>query len=100
MVGEGGFDLEGGDVLAGAADDVLAPVDEVQLPVRPAPHGVTGVEPAAAPGFLGGGFVLVVAREEAFPRIRTFLPHQQFAAFFLELDFESVRRKTNTSGPY
>src|SRR5262245_5437361 len=48
------LDLGGGDVLAGAADDVLLAVDEVQHAVWAARDDVAGVEPAAAPGRLGG----------------------------------------------
>ena len=58
MAGEGRFDFQRGDVLAGAADDVLAPVDEVQAAIRPAAHAVAGVEPATAPGIGGGRLVL------------------------------------------
>ena len=59
------LDLGGRDVLAGAADDVLLAVDEMQHAVGVLPHGVAGVEPAAAPGLRGRGLVLQIAGEKA-----------------------------------
>ena len=56
-----GLHLEGGNVLAAAADRVLAPVHEVEEALLVLAEAVTGMEPAVAPG-LGGGFrILVVA---------------------------------------
>ena len=42
------LDLEGGDVLAPAADGVLLAVDEEQVPVLVEPAEVAGVEPQVA----------------------------------------------------
>ncbi len=78
MLGERRLHLERGDVLAGAADDVLQAVYEMQLPVGTAAHGVAGVEPAPAPRVLGRLRVLAVAGEESAPGVRSGLSHQQF----------------------
>src|SRR5882672_2208782 len=94
MPGERRLDLERGDVLAGAADDVLQPVDEMQRAVVAAPRRVTGVEPAVAPRFGGGLVVLEIAGEEAAPGIRAFLPDQHFSGLFLKGNFQGTRRKS------
>src|SRR3989442_7830682 len=99
MVGERGFDLQRGDVLAGAADDVLAPVDKVELSVIAAAHGIAGMEPAVAPRLLGRCGVLQVAGEEAAPRIFAFLTNQEFAAFRFDLNIEGTRRAPDASCP-
>ena len=77
MVGERRFDFEGRDVLARATDDVLAAVDEVDLPVLATPHDVASMQPAAAPGVLRGFLILEIAGEEADARIRAGVTHQQ-----------------------
>src|SRR6185436_11593580 len=79
MAGERGLDLERGDVLAGAADDVLQPVDEVQGAVFAAARRVAGVEPAVAPGVGGGLLVLQIAGEEAAAGIVALLANEHFA---------------------
>src|SRR5262249_32036587 len=79
-------------VLPGAADDVLDPVDEVELAVLAAAHRVAGVEPAAAPGFLGGSRVLQVAGEETAARIGTGLPDQQLPGLLFNLYFKTWGR--------
>ena len=53
MLRDGRLDLEGGDVLAAAADRVVHPVDEVEVAVLVFAERVAGVKPAAAPGFGG-----------------------------------------------
>src|SRR5262249_48824774 len=92
MLGERGFHPQRGDVLPGAADDVLDPVDEVELAVLAAAHRVAGVEPAAAPGFLGGSRVLQVAGEETAARIGTGLPDQQLPGLLFNLYFKTWGR--------
>src|SRR3954470_24747043 len=69
----------------------------MQLPVRSAPQRVARVEPAVAPGFVGRRLVLVVAREEAFPRIGPFLPYQQLAGFFLDAQIQVRWRKAHAA---
>ena len=64
------LDLDGADVLAGAADDVLLAVDEMERTVSAAPHHVAGVEPAAGPGFRRRLRVLEIGAEEAEARLR------------------------------
>src|SRR4051812_4741374 len=97
MLGEYCFHLERSDVLAGAADDVLPPVDEVELAIVAAVHRVAGVEPAAVPGFLGRCRILEVPGEEAAPRIASFLPDQQLRAMFVNLYFQICRWTTEAS---
>ena len=53
VLGDDALDLDRRDVLAAAADHVLAPVDEVEVAVGAAPDDVAGVEPAAGPGLVG-----------------------------------------------
>ena len=76
---EDALDLERRDVLAAAPDDVLAPVDEVEVALRTALDDVAGVEPAVGPRLLGGRLVLEVAEEEVAPRVVTGGPHEQLA---------------------
>jgi len=58
---DGLLDLDAGDVLAAGDDDVLAPVAQLDVPVR-VPHGqVTGVGPAAGERLVRGGLVGLVA---------------------------------------
>src|SRR5437867_4933910 len=57
--------LRGRDVLAGAADDVLLAVDEIEHAARMPADEVAGMEPAAPPRLFGCLRVLQVAREEA-----------------------------------
>ncbi len=66
---EDALDLDRRDVLAAAPDDVLAPVDEVEVALGVAPDDVAGVEPAVGPGFLGRRLVLQVAEEEVAARV-------------------------------
>src|SRR5262249_58477528 len=73
------LDPGGGDFLAGAADDVLLAVDEVQHAVAAAVDGIAGVEPAAAPGRLRGRLFLEVAGEAAPPRRRRRMAYQHLA---------------------
>src|SRR5438552_3041289 len=56
--------LRGRDVLAGAADDVLLAVDEIEHAARIPADDVAGVEPAAPPRLFGCLRALQVAREE------------------------------------
>src|SRR5262249_25861684 len=77
MAGERRLDLERGDVLAGAADDVFDPVDEMQRAVLATAHRVAGVEPATLPRFLGRGRVFQIARKKAAPRITSPVPDQK-----------------------
>src|SRR2546428_8823594 len=69
----------------------------MQLPVLAAAHGVAGMEPAVAPGFLGGGRVLEVAGEEAAPRVSALLTNEQFSSFFLNLNIKTCRRASDTT---
>src|SRR5207244_12089394 len=70
----------GRDVLAGAADDVLLAIDEVEHVVDVLAHDVAGVEPAATPRLLGRPLVLEIAGEEAVARPPPPAPaHQQLA---------------------
>src|SRR5512145_3407539 len=82
MAGKRRLDFQGGDVLAGAADDVLQAVDEVQRAVGPATHRVPGVEPAVAPRMLGRRVVLEVTGKEPAPRIGAGVAHEQLTALF------------------
>ena len=82
MAGKRGLDLECGDVLASAADDVLQPVDEVQAAVGPTPHRVAGVEPAVAPGVRRRLVVFQVSGKEAATRIRPGMADEQLAVVF------------------
>ena len=90
------LDLDRGDVLAAAADDVLLAVDEVQLAVGVAPHDVAGVEPAALPGCRRGLGVLQVFAEEAVARLGAGMPHQQFARL---IDRRPRRRRPQRCAP-
>src|SRR4051794_11647662 len=45
--------LEGGDILATAADGILQAIDKAEITERIAHHTVAGVEPAAAPCLFG-----------------------------------------------
>src|SRR5207245_2346402 len=66
--------------LAGAADDVLLAIDEVEHAVDVLAHDVAGVEPAAAPRLLGRPLVLEIAGKEAVARPPRPAPaHQELA---------------------
>src|SRR5204862_3298074 len=74
------LDLGGGDVLAGAADDLLLTTDEVEHAVVGLAHDVPGVEPAAPPRLLRRLGVLEIAREEPVTwTFRTGPAHEQLA---------------------
>ena len=79
MLQQSAFHFDRGDVLAGAADNVLAPVDEMQRAVGAAADDVAGVEPAAGPGRGGRVRILQVFAEETKARIGPGVAHQQFA---------------------
>ena len=76
MLGERGFDFERGDILAGAANDVLAPVEEMERSVRSAAHAISSMEPAVAPRLIGGHDVFQIAGEEAATRSAAALSYQ------------------------
>src|SRR5204862_7016091 len=97
MAGERRRDVGSGDVLAGAAEEVLAAIDEMQRAVRPPAHHVAGVEPAVAPGCGRRLGVLEVAGEEAAARIRPGLPHQELSAFFVYQDLQRWRRAADAA---
>src|SRR5579872_2798748 len=61
---EGRLDLGGGDVLAGAADDILLAIDEEDHPAFILARDIPGVEPAAAPGLRGRRPVLEITGKE------------------------------------
>src|SRR5688572_19539850 len=94
MAGEGSLDLEGGDVLARAADDVLQAIDEMQATVGAAAHRIPGVEPAVAPGVRRRRFVLQISGKETAARMRSGLAHEKLAAFF-DPHFDVIARKPN-----
>src|SRR6185369_69021 len=99
VLGERGLHLQRGDVLAGAADDVLDPVDEVELAVLGAAHRVAGVEPAAVPGLFGGGRILEVARKEAAPGVGSPLTNQQLRGLFVKSYFKIFGWTTKAPRP-
>src|SRR5918999_3810688 len=96
MAGEHGFDLERGDVLAYAADDVLQAIDEMQAAVGSAAHRVAGMEPALPPRLIGSHRVFEITREETAARIGCGLAHEQLAAFF-DPHFCVITSKPNAS---
>src|SRR6266702_3147335 len=71
--------LDGRDVLAGAADDVLLAVDQPQRAIGGPHDDVAGMEPATVPGARGRRFVLEIFAEEAVARVWPGMTHQQFA---------------------
>ena len=73
------LDLGGGNVLARAADDVLAPVHEAQHAAGIARDDVAGVKPAAAPRGLGGLGVVQVTAEEVLARRGRRMAHPHLA---------------------
>ena len=68
-----------GDVLAAAADDVLAPVNKVKRAVRADAHDIAGVKIPPFPGPLCRLPILVVTGEETSARVVALRAHQQFA---------------------
>src|SRR5436189_6306704 len=79
MLVEDALDLDRRDVLAAAPDDVLAPVDEVEVAFGAAPDDVAGVEPAVKPCRLGRRVVLEVADEEVATRVDAGGANEQLA---------------------
>jgi hypothetical protein len=71
--------LGGGNILAGAADDVLLAVDEVQHAVGSARDDVAGVEPPLPPGRLRRRRIVEIAREAAPARRCRRMAHQHLA---------------------
>src|SRR5215467_7111410 len=73
------LDFRRRDVLAGAADDVLLPVEEVKHTGLVAGHLVAGMEPATAPGVFSRLFVFEIARKETLARRSRGMPHHQLS---------------------
>ena len=106
MPGHGGLDFERRDVFTRAADDVLAPVDEVNAAVARAAHRVAGVKPAIAPGMFCRGSIFQIAAEKMLAWIRAGLPYQQLSRLALgnlvpalvgEAHFQSLRQRANAA---
>ena len=76
---QGALHLDGSDVLAAAAHDVLRAVDEEQRAVITGAHEIAAVKPSAGPRRVGRGIVLVVAAEESAARFGACPSDQQFA---------------------
>ena len=74
-----GLHLGSRNVLARAADDVLAPVHKVQQTIRILQHHIAGVEPAAFPGLGGGLGVVQVLAEKMLARGLGRVAHQHLA---------------------
>jgi hypothetical protein len=58
------LDLDGGDVLPSALDDVLAAVDELEIAAVERAHLITGVHPAVPERGLRGRRVIEVAQHQ------------------------------------
>jgi hypothetical protein len=93
VIDERVLDLGGGDVLAGASDDVLPALDEMEHAVGLLGDDVAGVEPPAAPGLRRRRLVLEIAAEEAEARIVAGPAHDELAGRAArDLDVGSRRR--------
>src|SRR5439155_12127591 len=97
MPGKRRLHFQRGDVFAGAADDVLAPVDEMQAAVRTPAHAVAGMEPAVPPRFGRRRVVLEITGEEAVPRIGAGLAHEQLFRIWNDLQLKGGRRLANAA---
>ena len=82
MLLQGAFDFDSRNIFSRTTNDIFAPIDKINIPIRITPDDIAGMEIIAFPRFFRCLRIFQIGFEKSFTRIRSFISARLMSAIW------------------